>query len=424
MKWPVTSIGSICVPTGQRDPGLSPDATFRYIDIASVDKDAKRILAATEIRGADAPSRARKEVRGGDVLVSTVRPNLNAVAIVPDELDRQIASTGFCVLRANRQVADGRYIFYRCLTPEFVSFLVSQMRGANYPAVSDGVVRRADIPFPSLREQQRIVELLEQADRVRRQRVEADELADRILPALFCHVFGEPATNPKRWPTSPLQELADFISGATPSKEIAAFWDGTIPWVSPKDMKRRELHDAIDHVSERALVATNLKLIEANTVLIVVRGMILAHTVPVCLARVPVTINQDMKALGAKGDATAEFLQWALLTQHHRLLRLVTTAAHGTKKLDTEALAALEIPVPPRDRRDLMRKWTTIVRDQELAADQRRNCGASLEQVWQVMLHRAFNGELTAKWREAHLKELLAEMEQQAKVLRAAIDQN
>ncbi len=423
MRWPSTTLGQLCLPTEQRDPMASPEKPFRYIDISAIDKDAKRITTAPEILGAEAPSRARKAVRAGDVLVSTVRPNLNAVAVVPDELDGEIASTGFCVLRANPKLAEGKFIFYRCLTPEFVGSLVAQMRGANYPAVSDGVVKRAASPLPAPKEQGRIVELLEQADGLRRKRAEADALADRILPALFSHYFGEPTSNPKGWLTSALHELADFVSGATPSKENAAFWNGKIPWVSPKDMKQQELYDSTDHVSEAALAQTNLKLLPSDTTLIVVRGMILARTVPVCLARVPVTINQDMKGLRAKGGVTAEFLQWALLAQHSVLLRLVSTAAHGTRKLDIDALDSLQIPVPPPPQRDLIKKWTSMVREQQSAATKRVECRESIEQIWRTVLHRAFTGELTAKWREAHLEELLAEMEQQARLLRSAEDE-
>ncbi|MCX6922839.1 MAG: restriction endonuclease subunit S, partial [Verrucomicrobia bacterium] len=94
MKWPSTTIGQLCLPTEQRDPTASPDKPFRYIDISAIDKDAKRITSAPELQGTEAPSRARKVLRAGDVLVSTVRPNLNAVAIVPEELDGEIASTG------------------------------------------------------------------------------------------------------------------------------------------------------------------------------------------------------------------------------------------------------------------------------------------------------------------------------------------
>lgn len=413
MTWPVTSFECVCCTTQQRDPTREPDTEFRYIDIASVDKDAKRVVGAQILRGSQAPSRARKEVRAGDVLVSTVRPNLNSVALVPDELDGEIASTGFCVLRANRELVEPNWFFYRCQTPEFVAGLVTQMRGANYPAVSDGVVKSSPLPLPALREQRRILELVEQADALRHQRNEADAVAERIIPAVFRKMFGAPITNPKGWPVQPLGQLVDFVSGATPSKERADYWDGTVPWVSAKDMKRLEITDTIDHISESALRETNIKLITPGAVLIVVRGMILAHTVPIALNRAPLTINQDMKALVPAGDVPVEFLQWALLSQHQNLLRLVSTAAHGTRKLDTDALTALQIPVPTA----LLEQFARYTREQSLARECRRSAAEKIETLFAVMLHRAFNGELTARWREAHMKELLTEMEQQVRCL-------
>jgi type I restriction enzyme S subunit len=157
MKWPTFAIGDLCLTTGQRDPRRRPEETFVYIDISTIDKDTKHIIAPPVILGADAPSQARKETRAGDVLVSTVRPNLNAVTIVPSAYDGQIASTGFCVLRANLKILDNRYLFYRTCSEEFVSHLTARMRGANYPAVTDEDVRSAPIPLPPLSEQRRIV---------------------------------------------------------------------------------------------------------------------------------------------------------------------------------------------------------------------------------------------------------------------------
>ncbi|MEI6704104.1 MAG: restriction endonuclease subunit S, partial [Deltaproteobacteria bacterium] len=163
MKWPMVEIGKVCVPTEQCDPGRTPESYFRYIDIASIDKDRKVINGILAILGKDAPSRARKMVHAGDVLVSTVRPNLNAVAMVPNELDGEIASTGFCVLRPDHKLIDGKYLFYRTITSDFVSCLVARMKGANYPAVTDGTVKATETPLPPPSEQRRIVEILDQA---------------------------------------------------------------------------------------------------------------------------------------------------------------------------------------------------------------------------------------------------------------------
>lgn len=135
-----------------------------------------------------------------------------------------------------------------------------------------------------------------------------------------------------------------MLSGGTPPKQRAANWVGTVPWASPKDIKRLYLPDTEDHISEEA--AEELTIVPAGTVLIVVRGMILAKTVPVCRIEVPMTFNQDMKALVVRdaGTIDQEFLLYAL--DHARDEIPVDRAAHGTCKLNTEMLAQVEIALP------------------------------------------------------------------------------
>lgn len=423
MRWPSTTIGQLCLPTEQRDPTGSPDKPFRYIDISAIDKDAKRITTAPEMLGAEAPSRARKAVRAGDVLVSTVRPNLNAVAVVPDELDGEIASTGFCVLRANPKLAEGKFIFYRCLTPEFVNSLVAQMRGANYPAVSDGVVKRAATPLPAAKEQKQILELLEQADGLRRQRAEADALADRILPALFLKMFGDPATNPKGWPTKSAGRAFKMVSGGTPSKAKAGFWNGSIPWVSPKDMKSVIITDTEDHITEDAIKNSATSVVPEGAAMMVVRSGILAHSVPVALAAKPMAINQDLKGMVPNPEEAEEIkpyymLAW-LLAAKQTLLGCVKRGA-TVHSIDSGKFQALPFMLPPPPLQDAFaRQFKNLL---ALKAKQTEG-GRDIERLFVTMLHRAFTGELTHEWRNAHMKELLAEMEQQARLLKSPLEE-
>lgn len=157
MKWLISRIGDLCIDTKQRDPRCTPQETFVYINIATINKNTKTIESPLVIKGIDAPSRARKEVHTGDILVSTVRPNLNTVAIVPPELEGEVASTGFCVLRPDPNLLNNKYLFYRTITQDFITHLTAHMRGANYPAVTDGIVKSAPIPLPPISEQSRIV---------------------------------------------------------------------------------------------------------------------------------------------------------------------------------------------------------------------------------------------------------------------------
>lgn len=161
MGWTKQELGQVCIHTEQRDPRIEPTKEFRYVDISGIDNHSKRINTVRRIRGAAAPSRARKVIRRNDVLVSCVRPNLNAVAIVPEGLDGEIASTGFCVLRANRSSVDPVYLFLYVTTSHFIDIIVSKARGANYPAVSDKDIRKVLIPLPPLHMQRRFAEIVD-----------------------------------------------------------------------------------------------------------------------------------------------------------------------------------------------------------------------------------------------------------------------
>lgn len=157
---------------------------------------------------------------------------------------------------------------------------------------------------------------------------------------------------PSHWLLKPLGFAVSVVGGATPSKEKAEFWDGSVPWVSPKDMKSFDLDDSEDHVTDMALGETSLAVVKPPAVLMVIRGMILIHTVPVAVNRVPVTLNQDMKALVPGPDYSARFLAYMLRAANPALLALVEEAGHGTRCLRTEVWTKLKLPVPPRSEQD------------------------------------------------------------------------
>ena len=125
---------------------------FVYVDISSVDNRLKRIVGSRVLRAEAAPSRAKQNIRAGDVLVSMTRPNLNAVALVPDEIDGAVASTGFHVLRARG--VEPRWLYYAVQSPEFVGAMARLVQGALYPAVRPKDVRAHIVQVPE-REQQR-----------------------------------------------------------------------------------------------------------------------------------------------------------------------------------------------------------------------------------------------------------------------------
>ncbi|MGR3134848.1 restriction endonuclease subunit S [Vibrio vulnificus] len=210
MSWPMVELKKLVLKVDKWNPVKDGgDDQITYIDLSSVDKDSKAIKNedVQKIQACLAPSRARQLVDSADVLVATVRPNLNGVALVSSDYQGATASTGYCVLRPNNKLLDSKYLFYWVQTESFVSDMMGKATGANYPAVSDKIVKESQIPLPPLDEQKRIAAILDKADAIRQKRKQAIALADEFLRSVFLEMFGDPVTNPKGWE---VKNLSDF----------------------------------------------------------------------------------------------------------------------------------------------------------------------------------------------------------------------
>ena len=151
---------------------------------------------------------------------------------------------------------------------------------------------------------------------------------------------------PADWQLVRLGDVASLASGGTPSKTRPEFWDGSIPWASPKDLKQPFLFDAEDHISEAGL-EDGSRLVQPGTLFLVVRGMILARDLPVSMAMVPMAFNQDMKAVIPGPKVDGRYLLYAF--QHHKssLVPEIGTSAHGTRRISTSAVENFTLPLPP-----------------------------------------------------------------------------
>ena len=157
----------------------------------------------------------------------------------------------------------------------------------------------------------------------------------------------EPYSIPASWRWIRLGDCGGFLGGGTPSKSNSSFWEGSMPWVSPKDMKRLYIDDAEDHISEAAVEGSSVKLIPNGSLLFVIRGMILAHSFPTAITTKPVTINQDMKALVLALPPLGEYLLRACQAGRARMLQRVERSSHGTCRLDSNEVDRFPIALPP-----------------------------------------------------------------------------
>jgi type I restriction enzyme, S subunit len=164
------------------------------------------------------------------------------------------------------------------------------------------------VPVPPLPEQRRIAAILDKADAIRRKRQEAVRLTDDLVRSAFLDMFGDPVTNPKRWPSCRLGEVAEFVGGGTPSRFEPRFFSGSIPWATAKDITGEVLEDTQEHITEEALACSATRLVPAGAILLVVKSKVLLRRLPVSIAAVRCCFGQDLKGIIPGVDIPSRYL--------------------------------------------------------------------------------------------------------------------
>ncbi len=212
-SWKVEKLGDVIQKTETINPLQTPNKEFIYIDVSSVNNKTLSIEETSLIKGKDAPSRARKLIKAGDVIFATVRPTLKRIAVIPEEYDHQVCSTGYFVLRG-KEFINNKYLFYYLQTDSFNERMEKLQKGASYPAVTDTEVKEQIISYPPLPEQQRIVSVLDEAfasiaqakSNAERNLVNARELFESVLEEIF--------SNPdKKWKRTTIGDEIELLVG-------------------------------------------------------------------------------------------------------------------------------------------------------------------------------------------------------------------
>lgn len=152
------------------------------------------------------------------------------------------------------------------------------------------------------------------------------------------------------WEMVPLKDIGTWYGGGTPSKSNPDFWhDGTVPWLSPKDMGDDVLSGTKDRITEAAVSGSSVKRVPANSVAVVVRSGILEHTLPVALVPFETTLNQDMKAIVADPGVDPRWLAWGLKAYEHTILQTCRKTGTTVASIDTKRLHEFRLPVPSID---------------------------------------------------------------------------
>lgn len=338
-------LGELCKPSAGQIKEDS-DKLIDYIDISSVDNETKKVTGYQTIAFRDAPSRARKMVKRGSILVSTVRPNLNAVAMLEDDTPNiTIASTGFCILDC-KENANNRFIFNFCKSRAFIDDMASQATGASYPAVSDKIVRSALVPDYSYEEQCKISEVLDRLSAVIDNRKAELSVLDELIRARFVEMFGDPRSNPFGFPKSMLKDTCKVVTGNTPPRAAQEYYGDYVEWIKTDNIVPEMINPtkATESLSEEGIKVG--RTVGKNSILMACIAGSIASIGKVCVTDRTVAFNQQINAVISK-EYNILFLYVMLQLSKDYLVEEINMSLKGI--LSKSKLEEKEFIVPPID---------------------------------------------------------------------------
>ena len=338
--FPLLRIGDICTINPRRNQldNLKPNTRVSFVPMADLNEN-RMTFQTTKQKLLSEVSTSYTYFADNDVLLARVTPCFeNGKAGIARGLLNGIGfgSSEFYVLRSEEDVLP-EWIYFCVMHPLFRDSAVAQMTGTGgLQRVPRDYVTNFQIPLPPLEVQKEIVAEIEGYQKV----IDgARAVVDNYRPQI--------AINPD-WPMATLKDYFTTTSGGTPSKATPSFWAGTVPWVSPKNMKSDVIEDTEDHISEAAIEASATKLIPGGSVVCVVRSGILKHSFPVALLAHDMCINQDLVAFNPISDAiSSKFLFYVLKTKADSILQDGIKSGVTVQSFHKGFFRDFQIPLPP-----------------------------------------------------------------------------
>jgi type I restriction enzyme S subunit len=412
MKWPLIELGSAAEIRGGATPRRNHAAYWNgeIPWLTPSDLPANRTgitdVAATAeyITDEGLASCSAGLLPVGTVLFSS-RASIGKIGIASVPLT---TNQGFANL-IPRAGLDGRYLAW-CLY--FHADEIARLAGSTtFKEVSKSSLKGFRVPLPSLSEQRRIVEILDQANSLRCLRAEANAKAERILLALFIEMFGDPATNPMGWPVHHLRELGRPLSGGAFPLNEQGLTEGEVPFIKVSDMNTQGnewfIRRANNYVSRATLRTLKVKSAPAGTIVFPKIGAAIATNKKRLLVR-ETAYDNNVIGVVPKDDTFAAYLFGFFQLFDLRSLARST----ALPSIKASELARLPVPRPhPEVARAFGDRFLAMAQIRDVTT----KAGLVIDALFQNLMHRAFSGSLTASWRQAHLKEALEEMEEQAK---------
>lgn len=390
--YPIFTLGEVIEISNERiAPLASPQIAFNYVGLEHIESNTGQLLARPRTLGSDIKS-TKNSFKPNEILYGKLRPYLNKVHLAKTH---GVCSTDIFVLRPRSNVVSPAYVAYCLRSQNIVTQATNAMTGANLPRISQSAFQALPIPVPPLADQDRIVALLDEVDALRKLRAQADQRTADLIPALFHHMFGDPATNPMGWPLFPISSfVANFVGGKSinPAAEsIAGGWRVLkISAVTSGFYKASECKPLpIDYVPPESHMVKRGDLLfsRANTTDLVGASCYVFETPENLL------LPDKLWKVHWKESQSVEPLFFLSLLQYpsirRKLGRLATGTGGSMKNISKSKLMSLSVPVPPVQFQKHFVEMVELCR--RIGCQQQTN-GIQTVALFNALLAFSFNG--------------------------------
>ena len=386
------------------DPSKYPDTLFELYSVPSSADNYPEIVPGCKIGS------TKQSVQRGDILLCKINPRINRVWKVSQYTENALlASSEWIIIRNSKIVPD--YLMYCFRAPYFREYMLSNVSGVggSLMRAQPKYVKTYPVPVPPLPEQQRIVDRIEslfaKLDEAKQKAQDALDSFETRKAAILHKAFTgeltaqwrkEHGVGMESWRRIPLKKCGSWYGGGTPSMGHPEYWEnGTLLWVTSKDMKNDLIEDTLMHTNMLGVENSSANYIEEPAVLFVMRSGILRRTFPVCMVKKPFTVNQDLKALVPTDDINLEYLFWVCKANEKQILEKCMKSGTTVESINTTALRDFEIPIAEENEQaEIVRLLDDLLAKEQQAKEAAEGVLEQIDLMKKAILARAFRGEL------------------------------
>ena len=317
------------------------------------------------------------------------------------------ATNQACACAIVKPSTDYKYLFYYAQSQK--DDFIKKGKGGAQPNISQEIIKFHQFPLPPLPEQQRIVDRIESLfakldEAKEKAQAVVDSFETRRAAILHKAFTGELTAKWREehgvgmdsWRWIPLKKSGSWYGGGTPSMSRSEYWEnGTLLWVTAKDMKSDLIEDTLMHTNMFGVENSSANYIAQPAVLFVMRSGILRRTFPVCMVKKPFTVNQDIKALVPTDNIDLEYLFWGCKANEKRILESCMKNGTTVESINSAALRDFEIPIAGSNEQiEIVRILDAFFAKEQQTKEAAEKVLDQIELMKKSILARAFRGEL------------------------------